>query len=104
MQAFRSRQPARATPATARGACSRGLLPATAEHLETDLLLRDLAFVLGGDPSLVEDEDAGRQGEDLLEPERDQEDRAALVTLLDQAAVEIFDRADVEAARWLGGD
>ena len=40
----------------------------------------------------------------LLELERDEQDRPALVSLLDEASVDELDRADVEPARRLGGD
>ena len=42
--------------------------------------------------------------EDLVELERDEQHRPALVALLDQPAVDELDRADVEPARRLGGD
>src|SRR5437762_2696576 len=89
-------------PKSVASRCRR--LSAAAEHLEADLLLRDLAFVLADDLALVEDEDAVGEREDLLELERDQEDRASLVSLLDQSSVQIFDRPDVEAARRLRCD
>src|SRR5262249_23897174 len=78
-------------------------LPA-AEHLETDLLLGHLARVLAGDLALVEDEDAVREREDLVQLERDQQDRPPLVALLDEAAGEVLDRAHVETAGGLRRD
>ena len=42
--------------------------------------------------------------QDLLELERDEQDGAALVALLDEPAVDELDRADVEPARRLAGD
>ena len=59
---------------------------------------------LADDLALVDDEDPVGEREDLLELERDEQDRAALVALLDQAPVDELDRADVEAARRLRGD
>ena len=67
-------------------------------------VLRDLAGVLAGDLALVDDEDPVGEREDLLELERDEQDRAALVALGDEAAVEELDRPHVEAARRLGRD
>ena len=52
----------------------------------------------------VEDEDAVGEREDLLERERDKQDRPALVALLDEAAVDELGRTDVQAARRLGGE
>ena len=63
----------------------------------------DVGPVLADDPPLVDDEDAVGEREDLLELERDEQDRAPLVALLDEPAVDELDRADVEAARGLGG-
>ena len=60
--------------------------------------------VLADDLALVDDEDPVGEREDLLELEGDEEDRAALVPLLDEAPVDELDRADVEAARRLGSD
>ena len=60
--------------------------------------------VLGDDPPLVHDEDAVGEREHLLELERDEEDRASHVALLDEPPVEVLDRADVETARRLRGD
>src|SRR5689334_17074370 len=76
----------------------RLLFPA-AEHLEADLFLRDLAGVRADDLAFVDDEDAIRERDHLVELERDQQDRAALVALGDQAPMEILDCADIDAAR-----
>src|SRR3954452_14847194 len=84
------------------GSCRR--LSAAAQHLEADQLLRDLAFVLADDLPFVEDEDAVGEREDLVELERDQEDRPPLVALLDETPMEVLDRADVESARGLRRD
>ena len=66
------------------------------------------AVAVGGnspdDLAFEDDEDAIGEREDLLELERDEQDRPALVALLDQATVDELDRADVEPARRLGGD
>ena len=78
------------------------LLPA--EHLEPDLLLGDLAGVLADDLALVQDEDPVGEREDLVELERDEQDRPALVALRDDPPVQVLDRADVEPARGLRGD
>ena len=59
---------------------------------------------LADDLPFVDDEDPVREREDLLELERDQQDAAALVALLDEAPVHELDRPDVEAARRLRGD
>ncbi len=56
------------------------------------------------DLAFVEHEDAVGEREDLLELERHEQDRAAFVAFGDEPPVEVFDRADVEAARWLSGD
>ena len=80
------------------------VLASAAEHLEPDLLLRHLARVLADDLALVDHEDPVREREDLVELERDEQDRAALVALGDEPPVEVLDRADVEAARRLRRD
>ena len=54
--------------------------------------------------ALEEDEDAIGEREDLLELERDEQDAATLVALLDETAMDEFDRPDVEAPRRLGRD
>ena len=59
---------------------------------------------LADDLSLVDDEDAVGEREDLLQLERDEQDAATLVALLDEAPVHELDRADVEAAGRLRGD
>src|SRR5262249_12184560 len=70
---------------------SRGLLLApAAEHLEPDLLLAHVGRVLAHDLALVHDEDAIRQRHDLVQLERDQQDRAALVALLDEPGVQVL--------------
>ena len=51
--------------------------------------------------ALVDDEDPVGEREDLVELERDEQDRPALVALLDEPPVDELDRADVEAARRL---
>src|SRR5581483_188837 len=79
-------------------------LAAAAEHLEADLLLGRVGAVLAHDLPLVDDEDAVRERQDLVQLERQEQDRAALVALLDEAPVDVLDRADVEPARRLGGD
>ena len=81
------------------------LLPAPAAgHREPELFLGRRRRELADDAALVDDEDAVGEREDLLELERDEEHRAAGVALLDEAAVDELDRADVETARRLRGD
>ena len=86
------------------GSVMRRAPPLHAEHLEADLLLRYRALVPPDDLALVEDEDAVGEREDLLELERHEQDRAALVALGHEPPVEVLDRADVEAARRLRRD
>src|ERR1044071_5442571 len=85
------------------GSCRRLLAPAAC-HEHAELLLGRGGRQLGDDLALVDHERAIAERAYLLELERDQQDRAALVALLDQASVHELDRADVEAARGLGGD
>src|SRR4249919_1853591 len=96
--------PGRATRPGPSWARSRGGPFLQADHLEADLLLRDGAFVPAHDLALVEDEDAIREREDLIELERHEQDRAPLVALVHEPAVEVLDRADVEASRGLCRD
>ena len=56
------------------------------------------------DLALEQDENPVGEREDLLQLERDEEHAASLVALGDQPPVDELDRADVEAARRLGGD
>ena len=56
------------------------------------------------DLALVHDEDAVGEREHLVELQGDEQDRAALVALFDEAAVQVLDRSDVEAASGLRGD
>src|SRR5581483_11914746 len=82
-----------------------GFLPSPAAgHREAELLLGRGRRELADDATLVDHEDAVREGEDLLELQRDEEHRASRVALLDEAAVDELDRADVEAARRLRRD
>ena len=60
--------------------------------------------MLADDLPLVDDEDPVGEREDLVELERDEEDRAPLCALLDEPPVQELDRADVEAARRLRRD
>src|SRR6478736_6247032 len=77
---------------------------ARAGHRDTELFLARGRRELSDDLALVNDEDPVGQREHLLELERDEEDRSSLVAFLDQAAVDEFDRADVEPSRRLSGD
>ena len=54
--------------------------------------------------ALEDDEDPVGEREDLVQLERDEQDAAALVALLDEPPVDELDRAHVEAARRLRGD
>src|SRR5215211_8274590 len=82
---------------------SRRLLFRPAGHREAELLRGDVRPVLAYDPALVDDEDAVGERQDLFQLQRDEQDRAALVALLDEPAMDELDRADVEPARRLGG-
>ena len=44
------------------------------------------------------------EGEDLVELGRDDEGAVALVAIVDDLAVDVLDRTDVEPSRGLGGD
>ena len=59
---------------------------------------------LGDDPAAEHHQDAVGQRHDLVELGRDDQHADALVARLDDALVDVFDRADVEAARRLRGD
>ena len=56
---------------------------------------------LAGDAAAAQHDDAIGKREDLVEFDRDQEHRLAGVALGDDALVDEFDRADVDAARRL---
>ena len=73
-------------------------------HREPELLVSDVGSVLRDDVALVDDEDAVGEREDLVELERDEQDRPPGVSLLDEAAVDELDGADVEPAGRLCGD
>ena len=79
-------------------------LRAAAGHRDPELLLGRVRRELADDLALVDHEDPVGEREHLLELERHEQHRAALVALLDEAPVDVLDRADVEAARRLGGD
>ncbi len=81
----------------AHGASGRApsIAPPRASRLGAGGELRD-------DAPLVDHEDAVRERQDLLELERHQQDRAALVALGDEPPVHVLDRADVEPAGRLG--
>src|SRR5439155_12558493 len=68
------------------------------------LLLAAVRAVLGDDLALVDAKDAVREGEDLVEFEGDEQHRLAVVSSLDQPAMNEFARADVEATGRLGSD
>src|SRR5581483_5880120 len=108
MRASRSRPRPRATrvppgrEAARSSSCRRA--PAPAEHLEADLLLGDRTRVLADELPFVEHENPVGEREDLVELERDEQDRATLFAFLDEPPVEELDGADVEAAGGLGGD
>src|SRR5829696_8416916 len=75
-----------------------------ARHREPEILAGGVRPVLADDLALEHDEDAVCEREHLLELERDQQDRTALVPLLDEPPVHELDRAHVEAARRLRRD
>ena len=86
------------------GHAYRLLLPAAADHRDAELLLAHGRRELADDPAVVHDEDPVGERQDLLELERLEQDRAALVALGDEPPVHELDRADVESARRLRGD
>ena len=59
------------------GRRSSGLLPPSARHCDTELLLGDVRRVLADDATLVDDEDPVGEREDLVELERDEQYRRA---------------------------
>ena len=79
--------------------------PAPARHEQPDLLdRRGTGVELARDLALVHDEDAIREGADLVEVLAQQQDRHALGRGLPKVRVHRLDRADVEPARRLGDD
>src|SRR5215469_14541811 len=83
---------------------SSGRFLTSASHCDPELFLARVGGELADDLPFVDHEDPVRQCADLVVLERYQKDRAALVALLDQAAVNELDRAYVEAAGRLVGD
>src|SRR5918996_661253 len=83
---------------------SRGLPAAAAGHRDPELLVGHAGRELARDPAFVDDEDAIGERLDLLQLERDEEDAATGVALLDEATVHVLDGADVQPARGLRGD
>ena len=75
-----------------------------AGHRDAELVLGDARSELAHDLALVDHEDPVGEGEDLFQLQRDEQDGTALVALLDEAAVDELDRADVETPRRLGRD
>ena len=74
-------------------------------HQAPDLLESvSSATEIGDDAPAIDDEDAVREGEDLVDVRGNDEDGAAAVAHLDEYAVDRLDRADVDAARRLLGD
>src|SRR5919199_534355 len=87
------------------GGRSRALLFGFAPgHEEAELFVARVRGDLPDYPAGVEDDDAVGEGADLLELERDQEDRLALGALLEELGVDELDRPHVHAAGRLGGD
>src|SRR5215210_3512497 len=84
--------------ASAREAPSSCRLLSPACHGDPELFLGDAGRVLADDPALVDDEDTVRQRQDLLELERDEQDRPAFVTFFHESAVDELDRPHVKAA------
>src|SRR5271166_2654190 len=73
-------------------------------HQASDLL--DVGVVrheIGHDAPAIDDEDAVREGEDLVDVRGDDEDGAPCIAHLDEYAVDRLDCADVDAARRLLG-
>src|SRR5262249_12075363 len=107
-----SAEPRRASPARSRAPgreagrdrSSRSLAPSRARHGDAELLFADVRRELAHELTLVNDEDAVREREDLVELERDEQNRSSGVALRDEAAVDELDRADVETARRLRRD
>src|SRR5207247_7570272 len=91
-----------APPATAGQPRSRSL-PRYARHGQAELLLGHFRSVLPDDAPLVDDEDAIREREDLVELQRDEQDGLSAVARLDEPPMDVLDRSDVEAARRLRG-
>src|SRR5262249_44503309 len=75
----------------------RDCLAPAAGHREAELLLGRGRRELTRDPALVDHEDPIGEREDLFELERDEEDGASRVALLDETAMDELDRADVQA-------
>ena len=106
---LRARRPDGSTSGGGRGAAFASLtrlllVPPAAGHRDAELLLGRRRRELTDDLALVHDEDPVGEREDLLELERDEQDAASLVALLDHAAMHELDRADVEPPRRLRGD
>ena len=81
------------------------LLPLCAGHIEAQLLDgRLLGIKLTHDLTFVHDQNAVGEVHDLFQLEADQQHGLALVAKLHQLAVDVFDRAHVQAARGLDGD
>src|SRR5438093_8451790 len=79
--------------------CSGGHLARSApRHLDPELLLGHVGPVLSDDSALVDDQNPVGKRQDLLELERDQQHRLAVVTGVDEAPVHELDRAHVETA------
>ena len=76
-----------------------------AGHQQAELaLVRRVGPALAGDAAAAHHQDAVGQREDLVELDRDQQDRLAGVAQRDEAAVDELDRADVDAARRLADE
>src|SRR5712691_11559691 len=82
----------------------RRLARGPADHRDPERLLGNIGAVLAGDAALVDDEDSIGHREDLVQFERDEQDRASLVAFLDQPPVHELDRAHVETAGRLGSE
>ena len=88
-----------------RGNGSAGRRLGAAGHQQPDVGdVRLVARERPDDPPLVDHVDAVRQGEDLVELLRDQEDRGALRAQVEQQPMDRLDRPDVEPARRLDRD
>ncbi len=83
--------------------CSRG--NGASRHEEPDLLAGEAGRLEGSrQPSPVHDDDPVRERHDLVQLRGDQEHRRSRVPRRHQPAVHVFDGADVQPSRRLGGD
>src|ERR687895_2234969 len=77
---------------------------ATACHRDSEFLFGHVGWVLADDTTLVHDEDPVRKSKDLLQFERDEQNRLSAVAGVDELPVHELDRPHVEATRGLSGE